>query len=141
MNRRALGRILVVLLMAATAPGCATRQATAGGAAGAYASVERLYMGRNIPGGGTVDDAAWSAFVQEVVTPRFPDGFTVWSADGQWRGASGVVERERVMVLEVYHDSPDAARRIGEIAAEYRRRFRQEAVLRVTAPARFEFVR
>lgn len=91
----------------------------------------RLFCGLSIPGGGTVTEAELDAFVDEVVTPRFPDGFTVWRAQGQWKGGD-----EEVMVLEFIHrDSPDADRAVREIAAEYRRRFRQEAVLRVTTPA------
>src|SRR5262249_4797549 len=35
---------------------------------------DRLYFGRAIPGGGSVSDAAWTKFLEEVVTPRFPEG-------------------------------------------------------------------
>ena len=76
------------------------------------------------------------AFILEVVEPRFPQGFTVWRAQGRWRGGS-----EEVMVLEIVH--PYEARfdeAVREIAEEYRRRFRQEAVLRVMMPARMELV-
>ncbi|HEX5574346.1 MAG TPA: DUF3574 domain-containing protein, partial [Gemmatimonadales bacterium] len=47
---------------------------------------ETLYFGRNRPGGGTVSDAEWKAFLVEVVTPRFPLGLTVQKATGQWKG-------------------------------------------------------
>ncbi len=96
---------------------------------------DRLFFGRNVPGGGTVSDSAFAAFVDEVVTPRFPAGLTLFRADGQWRGASGRVEREPSMVVEVVHPAgPAAEADLREIADEYKRRFRQEAVLRVTIP-------
>ena len=101
---------------------------------------DRLFCGRAIPGGGSVSDEEWSAFVHEMVTPRFPDGFTVWRAEGQWKGSDGTV-REPVMIIEILH--PFDRRfdvMIEEIADEYRRRFRQDAVMRVTMPARMEFV-
>ena len=98
---------------------------------------DRLFFGRNIPGGGTVSDSAFAAFVDEVVTPRFPDGLTIYRADGQWRGESGRVEREQSIVIEVVHPAgPAADAELREIAEEYKHRFRQEAVLCVTAPVR-----
>jgi Protein of unknown function (DUF3574) len=96
---------------------------------------DRLFFGRNIPGGGTVSDSAFAAFLDQVVTPRFPHGLTVFRADGQWRGESGGVEREQSIVVEVVHpEGPAAEADLREIADEYKRRFRQEAVLRVTMP-------
>lgn len=90
-----------------------------------------LYFGRNIPSGGEVSDSAWQQFVDEVVTARFPNGLTIWDAAGQWRGASGQVERERSKVLTLLHP-PDARSDslVAEAVGEYKRRFSQEAVLR-----------
>ena len=100
-----------------------------------------LYFGRNRPDGGTVSDADWRSFLDEIVTPRFPSGLTVVDATGQWRGARGVVEQERSEIVTVFHAGDDASRRaVAEVAAEYKRRFRQEAVLRERSAtcARFE---
>jgi len=97
---------------------------------------DRLFCGLSIPGGGTVAQSELDAFINEVVEPRFPQGFTIWRARGHWRGGS-----EEVMVLEIIH--PISARddeAVAEIADEYRRRFKQEAVLRVMMPARMELV-
>ena len=90
-----------------------------------------LYFGRNRPDGGTVSDSEWQAFLDEVVTPRFPAGLTVVEAMGQWKGQSGHVERERAEVLTVLHAGDALARRsVADVTAEYKRRFHQEAVLR-----------
>jgi hypothetical protein len=92
---------------------------------------ETLYFGRNRPGGGTVADADWDNFLKQVLTPRFPAGFTVMDATGQWRGESGVVEQEQSHVVTIYHAGDAVSRRaISEVALEYKRRFGQEAVLR-----------
>jgi hypothetical protein len=98
---------------------------------------DRLFFGRDIPDGGTVSDADWASFLEEVVTPRFPQGLTVWRADGQWLDEEGRAVQEPVLVVEVLHP-PGAVhdRAVSEIADEYRLRFRQEAVLRVTVEAR-----
>lgn len=102
---------------------------------------DRLYFGRSIPdGGGTVSDSAWAVFLREVVTPRFPDGLTVYRAEGQWREDGGRILREETFVLEIVHPAgPSADADFHEIAAEYRRRFRQQSVMRVTTPARQRF--
>lgn len=104
--------------------------------------VDRLYFGRSIPGGGTVSDSAWTAFLGEVVTPRFPAGLTVYRAQGQWRSDAGAIEREESYVLEIVHPSTRAIDTLlQEVAAEYRLRFRQESVLRATSPVRLRFYR
>ena len=100
-----------------------------------------VYFGRNRPGGGTVSDADWQRFLDEVVTPRFPYGLTVVDATGQWRGQSGVVEQERSEIVTVFHAGDAASRQaVADVAAEYKRRFQQEAVLRERSAtcARFE---
>lgn len=101
---------------------------------------DRMFFGRSIPGGGAVSDEQWTAFVEEVVTPRFPDGLTIYPATGQWREATGVLAREPVMVIEIVHPPGEAAdRAIEEIMRAYREKFRQEAVMHVRERARVKF--
>jgi hypothetical protein len=88
-----------------------------------------------------VSDAEWLGFLDSVVTPSFPDGFTVVDGTGQWKGRSGAVERERSAIVTFLHTgSPADRERVAQVAAEYKRRFHQEAVLRERSPAcaRFE---
>lgn len=90
-----------------------------------------VYFGRNRPDGGVVTEGEWQGFLDEVVTPRFPDGLTVVHADGQWRGHSGAVERERAEILTVLHGGTVESRKaVSDVVGEYKRRFGQEAVLR-----------
>lgn len=92
---------------------------------------DTLYFGRSIPGGGRVDAAAWARFEAEVLLPAFPQGYTLVDAHGRWRGADGdtASEDSRLAVL-VHADDAASAARVREIAAAYRTRFHQEAVLR-----------
>ncbi len=95
---------------------------------------DMLYFGRHRPDGGVVSDVEWRAFVDDALTPRFPDGLTIVSATGQWRGADDRIEREPSEVVTILHAGDVAARRaIDEIVDEYKRRFMQEAVLRERA--------
>lgn len=89
-----------------------------------------IYFGANIPQGGSVSPAEWQDFLDAVVTPRFPDGFSVWSAAGQWRSAAGTIEQEASRVLNILHQGgASEAQALDEIASSYRQRFQQEAVL------------
>ncbi|HET7844793.1 MAG TPA: DUF3574 domain-containing protein [Xanthomonadales bacterium] len=131
MNRivRVPGLILTLALAS-----CATHPIV-GCASGAGESVmDLLYFGTATPDG-VVSDVEWQAFLRDVVTPRFPDGLTTWTAAGQWRGADGEIVREGSHVLQLMHArDPAFERSIGTIAADYNARFRQEAVLRITTP-------
>ncbi len=93
--------------------------------------VDRLFCGLEIPGGGMVSEAELQQFFDEVVVPKFPDGFTVYRAEGVFQR-----DHEPSVIIEIIHD-PDQriSRDVEEIAQEYRRRFRQTAVLRVSMPA------
>jgi hypothetical protein len=93
-----------------------------------------LYFGLARPAG-TVSEAEWQAFVRAEVTPRFPEGLTAWEVDGQWRGADGVVIRERSKVLLLVHaDTPAAQEAVRALIARYKQAFEQESVLWETIP-------
>ena len=82
-----------------------------------------------------MSDSAWYLFLNQVVTPRFPDGFGTLRSEGQWRYADGRVEREAGFVLELYYLPGTVADSVVDaIAREYIRRFNQEAVSRHTWP-------
>lgn len=96
-----------------------------------------LYFGRNIPGGGgEVSDAQWRQFLDEVVTPRFPDGLSVLDVQGQWKSTrTGAIARERSKRLSIIvPDATSAAANFEAIKAAYKQRFRQESVLQSEQP-------
>jgi hypothetical protein len=94
---------------------------------------DTLYFGTNWARG-PVTAHDWSKFLQLSVTPRFPQGFTVSKASGQWRGADGTIAHESTYVLSVIHpDGAPSEAAIGEIVASYKSAFQQESVLRSRA--------
>jgi hypothetical protein len=103
---------------------------------------DRLFFGRTIPGGGEVTDAQWSAFVAEIIVPRFPEGFTVWRGSGHWRGDDGAPVSEQTCVLEVVHSKdPAVDAKLEEVARTYRQRFSQDAIMRIRTPGELTFWR
>jgi len=97
---------------------------------------DTLYFGTQIPAGGVVSDAEWQQFLADVITPRFPDGFTTWEANGQWRDQKGVIEHERTHIVQIV--KPDEVK-IREIVEIYKKQFHQEAVMCVSSDVGLAF--
>jgi len=132
-----LARKAALTLLLAGAAGCASAPALQPVPEGACGErrLDRMLFGMNSPDG-PVEETQWQQFLADTVTPRFPDGLTVYRAEGQWRGAGGQVEREDSRAVEILHgDDADGRKRIAEISAEYKRRFKQEAVLVISTRA------
>ena len=135
MNARFLKMVLLATLV--TASGCGGQQTQSQGTTAVAFEKQvsdRLYFGRNIPGGGVVSDTDWQTFLSEVVTPRFPAGLSVWRAQGQWRDADSTIQHEDSFILDLLHaDDEKSEQSVREIMTAYKTRFKQEAVLRVKA--------
>jgi Protein of unknown function (DUF3574) len=96
---------------------------------------EALYFGTDKPDG-MVSADDWQSFLNDSVTPRFPQGLSVWRASGQWKSDAGPIIRESSYVLNIVHpDSAVAEAAMNEVARAYKDKFRQEAVLRVRSAA------
>lgn len=130
-----------VLLAAGAPAACATLGDAAAPAAGtttvrsaAYLET-RLFFGTERPDGGPdVTDAQFMAFVDREVAPAFPEGLTVQDGRGQWRDASGRIERERSYELILLYPASEAKARdprIERIRGAYERAFGQESVARL----------
>ena len=138
-RRRVRGVVAALLVLAAA--GCAVHGPSFEPAPGTHALVRsELYFGRLRPDGTVVSDAEWRTFVAEEITPRFPDGFTVFDALGQYRGRDGQIVSEPTKVLLIVH-GPDARLRgsVQELRDLYRRLFQQESVLLIESPAHAGF--
>ena len=98
------------------------------GAATAAQVRTTLYFGSARPKG-SVSELEWQLFLRDEVTSRFPDGLTVWDAEGQWRAPHGV-EHERTKVLLLVHpDTPAARESVQAVIDRYRKAFDQQSVL------------
>ncbi|RQQ59442.1 DUF3574 domain-containing protein [Burkholderia stagnalis] len=138
---RALSTSLVFAI--ALLSGCAATQLPAAAdptscaqAGGSRQLQADLLFGRDIAGRGPVTDVERAAFLADVVTPRFPDGFTFWDTHGQWRDrTSGRVTREDSFVIRIIAgDTRDTLERLTAIRRAYAERFRQESVGVTLAP-------
>jgi len=88
-----------------------------------------LYFGSARPQG-AVSELEWQIFLRDEVTKRFPDGLTVWDAEGQWRTPAGTIDHERTKVLLLVHpDTPVARQSVRAVIDAYRTTFDQRSVL------------
>jgi uncharacterized protein DUF3574 len=88
-----------------------------------------LYFGLSRPKG-SVSELEWQIFLRDEVTRRFPDGLTVWQAEGQWQTPAGSIDHEQSKVLLLVHADTAAARQsVQAVIQAYRKAFDQQSVL------------
>jgi len=131
---------LFVIFLAGTDPGVVEIHGqTAAAAKPKFTPYQRteLFFGMDKPTGGTVSEDEWQKFVAEIVTPRFPDGFTVDDALGQYLDGMTLVREKSKQLILIYPRKfkTSASRKIEEIRAAYIKAFAQKSVLRVDLPS------
>jgi hypothetical protein len=130
--RRAAGALVLALLLG----GCTLLEPPRCPPGQERLRTAQLFFGRDVAGKPMVSEAEFRKFVDEVLTPRFPDGLTILDGGGQWKGAQNRLIRESAkVVIIVLPKGPDANERLNVVRAAYKQRFNQDSVLQVTQPA------
>ena len=64
--------------------------------------VAELFFDLSVKGREPLTDAEWAEFAAQTITLNFPDGFTVFDGEGQWRNPqTGRIARNRTKILLV----------------------------------------
>lgn len=131
--------LVPILLM--TLAGCASLQQPTCAAGEEPMRTAQLFFGQNIDDKPGVSDAEFHKFVDEVLTPRFPEGLTVLDGGGQWTGPENKLIREaaKVVVLVIPRTDLHTQRKLGEVRQAYVQRFRQDSVMMVSQRACVSF--
>ncbi len=92
--------------------------------------VAELLLGRKIGDRLGVSETQFLNFLDREITPRFPDGLTVYDARGQYRDSerNRIVREPSKVVMIVLPGSPEDMARLTDIADAYKKRFRQQSV-------------
>src|SRR6266550_2149053 len=92
--------------------------------------VAELLLGRKIGDRLGVSETQFLNFLDREITPRFPDGLTVYDARGQYRDSerNRIVREPSKVVMIVLPGRPEDMARLNEIADAYKKRFRQQSV-------------
>jgi Protein of unknown function (DUF3574) len=99
--------------------------------------VAELFFGRAIRGRAPLSDAEWAEFAAQTITPNFPDGFTTFDGEGQWRNSyTGYIAHEQTIILLVAaRPTADLAQRLATVIGAYKARFHQQSVGLITRDA------
>ena len=82
----------------------------------------------------------WQRFLDEEVTPRFPDGFSVLDVYGQWqRRETGAIERLNSKLLVILFQGPQHRADLDALRAAWKQRTGDQSVLLTISPAEVSF--
>ena len=98
-----------------------------------------LYFGTSMDQGVGVIPDDFEAFLDAEVTPRFPDGLTLLTGLGQWKGPDDVepskMGSEVLIILYPQESAAESSAKLEEIREAYKAQFNAQSVLRSdTAP-------
>ncbi|KAF3885961.1 MULTISPECIES: DUF3574 domain-containing protein [Nostocales] len=91
-----------------------------------------LLFGLSKSDGSRVNEKEFQFFIDNEVTPLFPDGLTLLTGKGQFKNSRKIVVKEgsKLLIL-LYPFNSDSNRKIQQIRQAYVKNFQQESVLRV----------
>lgn len=97
---------------------------------GAERLVVEMLFGRNIGNRVGVSEKAFRRFVDQEVTSRFPDGFTLLDTIGQFRaaGSRSIVREPGKQIVIALADEVRDVPRVREVVETYKSRFKQHSV-------------
>lgn len=88
-----------------------------------------------------IDEAQWRGFLDKEVTPRFPDGLTVFDAYGQWlfRGAPQPNRLATKVLVILHEDTPQRRADIEAIRLAWKQATGHQSVLWSRQPVEVSF--
>ena len=150
--KRCITTIVIALLIvhasaAAQPPAQANSAATLNGDAKRPAAARwirtELYFGTGLVDSprAALSEEDWRAFLDREVTPRFPDGFTVLDAYGQWldRSTNSIEHLRSKVVVILHEDTPKRRADIDAIRAAWKTSTHAQSVLLASQAADVSF--
>lgn len=94
----------------------------------------QLFLGAGAPV--APGDRDLRRFVDQEITPRFPDGVTVVDGGGQWKGSGNrLIRQASKVVLVVLPAGGDSQGKVEAVRTAYRSKFRQDPPVVLPPPA------
>jgi len=132
----ALAAVLAILVACA---GCGSKS-TAKSSQPPWVRSE-IYCGLQKLAGGTVTPAEFADFLNQVVTPAFPAGLTVFDAYGQMQKTDKAIVKQTTKVLLLVHQKTKAnADTIQKVISSYRSRYGNPQVMYLQSPTNPQFI-
>jgi len=153
--KKPAAHILFALLLSACAATAPSPQAAPGTLVGDAAHPDaaknwvrtELYFGLGVisdegsEANAAANEKRWRDFLDREVTPRFPDGLSVFDVYGQWRtqGQNHVERLHSKVIMLLHADAPQQRADLDAIRAAWKKETGDLSVLRVTQPADVSF--
>lgn len=88
-----------------------------------------LYFGTST-NEGIITNEEWSNFLDEIVTPNFPEGMTIHDTYGQWKRPDGdIVKEPGKVIVHIYDINEDKSENIKAIINGFKERFKAQSVI------------
>lgn len=126
---RSMAALLAALALAACASVPDAQPPSACPAGEEPLQTAQLFFGRNIAGQPGISEAAFAAFVDEELKPRFPHGLTVLDGGRQWQGSDNELIRQAAKVVVIVLPGRGSDKLLAEVRTRYKTRFKQDSVL------------
>jgi hypothetical protein len=98
-----------------------------------------LFFGLSKPDGTSVTKDEWNKFVDDYISPKFIEGFTIVDSYGQWTDIDhNIMKENSMLVIIIYKRSPEMDSSISYVINNYKRLFQQGSVLNVSFPVSVE---
>jgi hypothetical protein len=95
-----------------------------------FARTELLF-GLSRANAADITEAEFQQFIDREVTPRFPQGLTLLTGNGQFQDSTGhIIQEGSKLLILLYPLSKVSSALVDEIRAQYKSAFQQESVLR-----------
>jgi len=130
-NMKQLSSVVTLLVAVLFASGCATHSD--------WTKYEMCF-GLSADSGRTqISEGQWQEFQDDMIITNFPDGFTIYTANGYWRSVGQEYHEPSRILMVVAHDRENIREKLNAIAKAYALRFRQEAVLEISSSVAIDF--
>ena len=95
-----------------------------------FARTELLF-GLSRASGPDITEEEFQHFIDQQVTPRFPEGLTLLAGNGQFQDSAGnIIQEGAKLLILLYPFSKERNALVDEVRSEYKSAFQQESVLR-----------
>jgi Protein of unknown function (DUF3574) len=90
-----------------------------------------LVFGMSRSAGPDITETEFQSFIDNQITPRFPDGLTVLNGNGQFKDSTGAIIKEKAkLLILLYPFTRASSRKVDDIRGDYLKMFQQQSVLR-----------
>lgn len=80
---------------------------------------------------GEITAEEWDLFIEEIATPNFPEGMTVYDSFGKWMNPEEeIISQPGKVLVHLFDTGTDKSAEIEDVISEFKNRFGAQSVIR-----------